>query len=99
MFVCGVLLVASMALMAPFLQNMMGYPDHRCRPAARHARHRHGVAMLVAGRLMTRVDPRVLLFVGLGCCTVSLYYSIDFTPDTSTAPSCGPACCRASASA
>jgi DHA2 family multidrug resistance protein len=26
MFVCGVLLVASMALMAPLLQNTMGYP-------------------------------------------------------------------------
>ena len=26
MFVCGVLLVASMALMAPFLQGVMGYP-------------------------------------------------------------------------
>ena len=42
MFVCGVLLVATMALMAPLLQSMMGYPDHRCRPAARHARPRHG---------------------------------------------------------
>ena len=26
MFMCGVLLVASMALMAPFLQGVMGYP-------------------------------------------------------------------------
>jgi DHA2 family multidrug resistance protein len=39
--------------------------------------------MLTAGRLMTRVDPRVLLAVGLGCCTVSLYYSIGFGLDTS----------------
>ena len=31
-----------MALMAPFLQGVMGYPDHRCRAAARHPRHRHG---------------------------------------------------------
>ena len=43
MFVCGILLVATMALMAPLLQGVMGYPDHRCRPAARHPRHRHGV--------------------------------------------------------
>ena len=31
---------------------------------------------------MTRMDPRLMLAFGLSCCTVSLYYSIDFTPDT-----------------
>jgi MFS transporter, DHA2 family, multidrug resistance protein len=40
------------------------------------------VTMLVAGPLMSRIDGRVLLFVGLACCVVSLYCSIDFTPDT-----------------
>ena len=38
----------------------------------------------MAGRLMTLIDPRILLFVGLSCCVVSLNFSIDFTPDTAT---------------
>jgi len=42
-----------------------------------------GAAMLVAGRLMGRVDPRALIFFGLALCSFSLYHAIDFTPDTS----------------
>ena len=43
-----------------------------------------GISMLMAGRMMTLIDPRILLFTGLTCCVVSLNYSIDFTPDTAT---------------
>ena len=82
MFMCGVLLVASMALMAPFLQGVMGYPiiDAGLLLATRGIGM--AFAMLTAGRLMTRMDPRLMLAFGLTCCTVSLYYSIDFAPDT-----------------
>jgi DHA2 family multidrug resistance protein len=84
MFMCGVLLVASMALMAPLLQNVMGYPiiDAGLLLATRGGGM--AVAMLTAGRLMRRIDPRLLLTVGLTCCTVSLYFSIGFSPDTPT---------------
>jgi DHA2 family multidrug resistance protein len=78
MFVCGVLLVASMALMAPLLQNTMGYPIIDAGWLLGTRGFGMAFAMLTAGRLMVCVDPRVLLAVGLGCCTVSLYYSIDF---------------------
>jgi MFS transporter, DHA2 family, multidrug resistance protein len=84
MFVCGVMLVASMALMAPMLQGMMGYPiiDAGLLLGARGVGM--GISMLMAGRLMTLVDPRLLLFLGLSCCVASLNASIDFTPDTAT---------------
>jgi DHA2 family multidrug resistance protein len=84
MFVCGVLLVASIALMAPMLQGIMGYPiiDAGLLLGTRGAGM--GVSMLMAGRLMTLVNPRFLLVFGLCCCTASLYCSIDFTPDTAT---------------
>ena len=60
-----------------------GLSDHRCRPVARHARPRHGAsAMLVAGPLMSRVDARVAALRRPHAVLVSLYYSIDFTPDT-----------------
>ena len=83
MFVCGVLLVATMALMAPFLQGVMGYPDHRCRPAARHARHRHGDRHAGGGPADGAHRPaRALWRSASRCCVVSLYYAIDFSPDT-----------------
>jgi len=82
MFVAGVLLLASMALMAPFLQGVMGYPiiDTGLLLGTRGIGMM--VSMLVAGRLIMRVDPRMLIFFGLLFCTISLYYSIDFSPDT-----------------
>src|SRR5215831_11194479 len=84
MFVCGVMLVASMALMAPMLQGIMGYPiiDAGLLLGTRGAGM--GISMLMAGRLMTLVNPRLLLLLGLTCCVVSLNASIDFTPDTAT---------------
>jgi MFS transporter, DHA2 family, multidrug resistance protein len=84
MFVCGVMLVASMALMAPMLQGMMGYPiiDAGMLLGARGLGM--GISMLMAGRLMALIDPRFLLFFGLTCCVASLNYTIDFTPDTAT---------------
>ena len=84
MFVCGVMLVASMALMAPMLQGMMGYPIIDAGVLLGTRGLGMGVSMLMAGRLMTVVDPRLLLFIGLSCCVASLYASIDFTPDTAT---------------
>jgi DHA2 family multidrug resistance protein len=84
MFVCGVLLIASMALMAPLLQNVMGYPiiDAGLLLATRGGGM--AVAMLMAGRLMRLMDPRLMLAVGLACCAVSLHFSIDFSPNTAT---------------
>jgi DHA2 family multidrug resistance protein len=40
--------------------------------------------MLFAGRIMMLVDARFILAFGLLCCTVSLYFATDFTPDTAT---------------
>jgi DHA2 family multidrug resistance protein len=83
MLVCGMLLVASLALMAPFLQGVMGYPiiDVGLLLGTR------GIGMAIGlvggGQLMMRVDPRLLMTFGLACCTASLYYTIDFSPDTS----------------
>src|SRR5712671_433119 len=84
MFVCGVMLVASMALMAPMLQGMMGYPIIDAGLLLGTRGLGMGLSMLMAGRLMALIDPRLLLFLGLTCCVVSLNYSIDFTPDTAT---------------
>ena len=83
MFVCGVLLVASMALMAPFLQNVLGYPIIDAGVLLGTRGIGMMIAMLVAGRLAPKVDARLLLFAGLFLCTLTLYFTIDFGPDTS----------------
>ncbi|MBX9591569.1 MAG: DHA2 family efflux MFS transporter permease subunit [Hyphomonadaceae bacterium] len=82
MFICGVLLVASMALMAPLLQGVMGYPIIDAGLLLGTRGIGMAFAMLTAGRLMARIDPRLVLAAGLACCTVSLYYSMDFGPNT-----------------
>jgi DHA2 family multidrug resistance protein len=82
MFLCGVLLVASMALMAPFLQGVMGYPIIDAGVLLGTRGVGMAFAMLAAGRLMIRIDPRLMLAFGLTCCIVSLYYSIDFGAET-----------------
>src|SRR6185295_3534134 len=67
MFVCGVLLVASMALMAPFLQGVLGYPIIDAGILLGTRGIGMAFAMLTAGRLMARLDPRVMLAFGLSC--------------------------------
>ena len=63
MFVSGVLLLASMALMAPMLQGMMGYPIIDAGLLLGTRGVGMGVSMLLAGRLMTlsRSTPPALL--------------------------------------
>src|SRR5581483_9352479 len=82
MFVTGIILVATIALMAPMLQSMMGYPivDAGLLLATRGAGM--AISMLFTGRLMMMMDVRYLLAAGVTCCVVSLYYAIDFGPDT-----------------
>jgi DHA2 family multidrug resistance protein len=83
MFVCGMLLVASMALMAPFLQGVMGFPIIDVGLLLGTRGIGMAIGMLAAGRLVMRIDPRLLLAFGLACCVASLYYTIDFSPHTS----------------
>ena len=82
MFVAGVLLVAIMAVMAPFLQGLMGFPIIDVGVLLGTRGIGMAIGMVAAGRLITRIDPRLLLGAGLACCAVSLYFSIAFSPDT-----------------
>jgi MFS transporter, DHA2 family, multidrug resistance protein len=83
MFICGVLLVASITLMAPFLQNVLGYPIIDAGLLLGTRGIGMMVAMLVAGRLAAKLDARILLFSGLSLCVFSLHASIGFGTDTS----------------
>ncbi len=82
-FTVGIILLATMALLPPFMQNLMGYPilDIGYLLAPR------GVgtmfAMLTVGKLSGRVDPRYLIFFGLGMTSFSLWEMTLFNLDIS----------------
>jgi DHA2 family multidrug resistance protein len=82
MLVCGMLLVATLAVMAPFLQGVMGFPIVDVGLLLGTRGIGMAIGMLTAGRLIMRADPRLLLGTGLILCVVSLYYTVGFSPDT-----------------
>ena len=83
MFLIGVILLATMALVTPFLQNLKGYPVL----ASGYLLGARGVgtfvAMMMVGRLLGRIDARQLIFVGLVLCTASLWLMVYWSPDSS----------------
>jgi len=83
-FVVGVILLASVALLTPYLQTLMGYPVLTAGLILGPRGIGTMVAMMIVGRLINLVDPRVFLLVGLGLSSFSLYEMTGFTPDVSS---------------
>jgi DHA2 family multidrug resistance protein len=81
MFAIGMVALASTALLAPWLQTLGGYPveDAGLLMAPRGVGTM--VAMMLAGRLASRVDPRKLMAAGLVMICASLYTMSGWTPD------------------
>lgn len=84
-FFVGVILLATLALLPPFLQNLMGYSvfDAGLILAPRGAGTMFG--MIVATRLMGRMDARLIIVLGGLCTSVSLWLMTHFTVDVSQA--------------
>ncbi len=84
MFVMGLVLLASSALLSPYLQNLSG----RTVTQTGFLMVPRGLgtmfAMLFAGRLAMKMDPRVLMTVGAGFLVWSLWMMTDWTPSIST---------------
>jgi len=80
-FVVGIIILASMALLPPFLQSLMGYPviDTGLVLAPRGLGTM--IAMQLAGRLIPRVDIRLLLLTGVGSIAFSLWQMSLFTTE------------------
>jgi DHA2 family multidrug resistance protein len=81
MFIIGIILLATMALVTPYIQNLMGYPVL----ASGYLLGTRGIgtffAMMIVGRLISKFDPRLLVFVGLILATFTLYQMTGWTPD------------------
>src|ERR1700732_4729456 len=81
--IVGLTYYASLALQPPYLQNLMNYPV----VTAGLVLGPRGIgtmgAMMIVGRLVGRVDTRLLLAVGLGLTAWSFYAMTGWTPDVS----------------
>ncbi|WP_029073909.1 DHA2 family efflux MFS transporter permease subunit [Kaistia adipata] len=84
-FVVGAVLLATLSLLSPYLERLMGYPVLTAGLVLAPRGIGTMAAMLLVGRLMSVVDTKYLLWVGLGLTAVALYQMSQFTPDISEA--------------
>lgn len=78
MFIVGIILLATMALMPPYLQNLMGYPVVTTGLALAPRGVGTMVAMMIAGKIMGRIDTRLIILFGLLLTAFSLWETSTF---------------------
>lgn len=83
-FLVGIVLLATLALMPPFLQGLMGYPVITTGFVLAPRGVGTLIAMVIVGRLIGKVDVRLLLIAGFGLIAVSLWEMTLFTAEVST---------------
>jgi MFS transporter, DHA2 family, multidrug resistance protein len=82
-FIIGITYLASLALMTPYLQSLMGYPVVTAGLVMGPRGLGTMVCMFAVGKLMGRVDTRWLLLVGLGLTAAAMYEMTGWTPAVS----------------
>lgn len=85
MFVMGFVLLASSALLSPYLQSLSGRSV--TQTGFLMVPRGFGVmfAMMFAGRLTMKMDPRLIMTVGASCLLWSMWEMISWTPDIGAA--------------
>ena len=78
----GVMLLATMALLPPFLQGLLGFPVLTTGYVLAPRGGGTMFAMLIVGRLVGKVDTRWLISFGLGMIALSLWQMAGFNLDT-----------------
>jgi DHA2 family multidrug resistance protein len=83
MFLIGIILLATMALVTPFIQNLLGYPVL----SSGYLLGTRGIgtffAMMIVGRLLGKYDARIMIFFGLTLATASLWVMVGWDTDVS----------------
>ncbi len=79
-FVIGIVLLASLALLPPMLSHIFNYPTITTGVVMAPRGVGTMVSMIFVGRIIHRVDPRYLVMVGLLLTAYSLYVMTGFTP-------------------
>lgn len=83
MFIAGINLLATMALLPPFLQNLLGYPVLTTGWVLAPRGFGTMISMVLAGVLVNRMDPRWLLFTGLAITAASMWQMSTFNTSVS----------------
>jgi DHA2 family multidrug resistance protein len=81
--IVGLTYYASLALQPPYLQDLMNYPIVTAGLVLGPRGVGTMAAMMVVGKLIGRVDTRLLLGIGLGITAWSFYEMTGWTPDIS----------------
>jgi MFS transporter, DHA2 family, multidrug resistance protein len=81
--IVGLTYYASLALQPPFLQTLMNYPIVTAGLVMGPRGVGTMISMMVVGRLIGRVDTRILLAVGLSLTSWSFFEMTGWTPDVS----------------
>ena len=83
MFATGTILVSSIALMAPWLQTLGNYPVATAGLLMAPRGLGNLCTIILCGRLVTRVDPRYLVAIGIMMQCWSFWTMTGWTPDVS----------------
>ena len=79
-FMIGIILLAGLALMPPMLQRILGYPVVTTGLVLAPRGVGTMISMILVGRLVQKVDARILIFIGLSLTAYSLYQMTSFSP-------------------
>src|SRR5262249_2267676 len=83
MFMVGIFMVSSLALMPPWLQVLSHYPVETAGLIMAPRGFGSLVTTMMTGRLAGRIDPRLLLAIGLVMLTYSYWLMTGWTPEVS----------------
>jgi DHA2 family multidrug resistance protein len=83
-FIVGLVLYATLALLTPYLQNLMQYPVLTAGIVLAPRGAGTMVAMFICGKLLGRVSVRILVLFGFAMTAYALYLMMGFTPDVSS---------------
>ena len=99
MAVTGVMLLAGLALLPPLLQSLFGYSVLQSGFLTAPRGVGTLISMIVVGRLVGKVDARLLILVGMPLMALSLWQMSGFSLDMDRGRSSSAASSRASRSA
>ncbi|TLS66233.1 DHA2 family efflux MFS transporter permease subunit [Mariprofundus erugo] len=82
-FIVGIILFATLALMPPFMEQLLGYPVLMTGLLLAPRGLGTMISMMVVGRLMARIDPRWIIITGFLLTAESLWEMSGFNLDVS----------------
>ena len=85
-FFIGLFLFSTMALLPPVMQGLMGYSVFGAGVVMMPRGLGSFAAMFIVGRLVGRVDTRLILITGLGLCSIALWQMTHFSLDMNGTP-------------